>query len=721
MAQKQKAPRQAKDPYAQRGKELTSAVQRLRGWVGSDPARLPELGDALVALTGHRLRGHEFAAAGVDAQDAVKQAAQLLTAPGPVGAYTQASDAVRYLTAVVHLASVQAGLGLAESAGRTVASLDELLEQFTALGLELPLEPEVVVRALLCAARGLLARGDVAAAGPLADACLPRLVGAGLDTDPDTAFLSLDVDLLVADVRWAADRPAEALATLHSARDRWSALVADRLDAPAGLSPSLVTRLAAPAPALHRDLADRLVATGELDLGLVTRRALVDLLQRLGDRLGAGAPRQLGTAQADLAADLLAAGRLEEADATSADALAALGTPAEATWPAVVRARVLLRTDRADEATTLLRSRPLPAEPQPVSALVQQALAEGYRAAGKAGAAEAAERALAGLVQQLDPAGAGHLVERARGVVSRGRAPVRWSALDTTLWDRVAPATAPSSVPAEVTAGEDTAAWLAAERAEAHRREEERSALARADAARREQEEREQARQAAEAEERARLARIAAQEAEEARRAAAEEDERQETKRRREERLETYRLEAERKAAEEAAAEAAATGEPVPESAASAARTPAPEPAPAPEPTRAPERTPAPAPTVDLASDPEPTAAAQPDPAPQPGPAPGPAPAPSTAPDPALADPLDLARQAWQQARTGGDRRTTRAAAERLAELLRPRAAENPGVHGPLLQQVLSELAGLRMRGGDLRGARAASREARELGRSLGR
>ncbi|GAA1853731.1 hypothetical protein [Microlunatus capsulatus] len=99
-------------------------------------------------------------------------------------------------------------------------------------------------------------------------------------------------------------------------------------------------------------------------------------------------------------------------------------------------------------------------------------------------------------------------------------------------------------------------------------------------------------------------------------------------------------------------------------------------------------------------------------------------PAPRTLPEPVadpVVDPLDLARQAWQQARAAGDRRTTRAAAERLVEVLRPRAEAEPAAHIALLQQVLSELAGLRMRGGDLRGARAASREARELGRGLGR
>ena len=654
MAQPQKAPRQAKDPYAQRSKTLTSSVQRLRGWVGSDPSRLPELGDALVELTGHRLRGHEFAAAVEDAQDSVRQAAQLLTANGPVGAYTEAADAARYVTAVVQLASVQAGLGLAEPAARTVASLDELHEQFLALRLELPLTPEVVVRALVCTALGALSTGDVATANAAADDALAHLLAAGLDRDPDVAYLALDVDRLLADARWAADRAADSLGYLHRARDRWVEVVDGRLDAPAGRSPALVERLAAPAFVLHRDLADRLVATGEADLGLVTRRTLVDLLRRLTGRLGAPTQRQLGLALADLAADLLAVDRTEEADAVSAESRTVLGASTEPGWPDVVRGRVLLGVGRASEAVELLRSRPLPAGPQPVAGLVHWALAEGYRADGNAEAAAAAEQAVDDIVAQLGLDASDRLVDRARGVVSRGPTPVTWSALGTTVWDRLVPGASPAPGESVEPAVEDPAAWLAAERAEAHRREEEQSARARAEAERLEAEQRETARRAAQEQEEARVRAEQEQRAAEAQRAADEEHERQERKRRREERLESYRLEAERREAERAAAELA-------------------------ESTAQPE------------------------------------------PEPAAADALALATQAWHEARASGDRRANRAAAERLVEQLRPRAQQDPSLHGPLLQQALSELAGLRMRGGDLLGARSASREAKELARTLGR
>ena len=56
-----KSRQQSPDLYAQRGKALGSLVQRLRGWVGSDPSREPELADALVELTAHRLLGHGYA------------------------------------------------------------------------------------------------------------------------------------------------------------------------------------------------------------------------------------------------------------------------------------------------------------------------------------------------------------------------------------------------------------------------------------------------------------------------------------------------------------------------------------------------------------------------------------------------------------------------------------------------------------------------------------
>jgi len=49
-------------------------------------------------------------------------------------------------------------------------------------------------------------------------------------------------------------------------------------------------------------------------------------------------------------------------------------------------------------------------------------------------------------------------------------------------------------------------------------------------------------------------------------------------------------------------------------------------------------------------------------------------------------------------------------------ELLRPRAAADPQAYGPRLRAALENLAGARLRTGDLFGSRAANREARSLG-----
>ena len=174
MNQKQKAPKQPQDPYGRQGKVLTSSVQRLRGWVGSDPSRVPELADALVELTAHRLLGHGYAAAAADAQESVRRAAELLTANGPVGPYTAAGDASRYLTAVVHLATLQAAVGQPAVAGRTLEALQPLHEQLRELGLEAPLDLATALWALSTTSRAALAGGRREEANACADAALAR-------------------------------------------------------------------------------------------------------------------------------------------------------------------------------------------------------------------------------------------------------------------------------------------------------------------------------------------------------------------------------------------------------------------------------------------------------------------------------------------------------------------------------------------------------------------
>jgi hypothetical protein len=319
MTQAHKTQKQPQDLYAQQGKELASLVQRLRGWVGSDPSRVSELTDALIQLTAHRLLGHGYAAAAEDAQDAVRRAAELLAAKGPIGPYTSVSDAARYVTAVIHLATVQAGMGLTDAAGKTIGSLKDIQEQLGEALLR-QLQPQVAIWALSCSARAALASGDIAAANACADATLVRLAESGLADDPDSQYLAMDVDRLISDCRWAADRVEEAIAFLHAAKDRYEEVVNGRLEQPARLSPALLDRLAEPLFGIYQDMADRLAAIGEVDLRLMTRRRLIELLRGLTGRLGDPARLDLVSAMTDLAHDLLEYGRVDEADAASGEA-----------------------------------------------------------------------------------------------------------------------------------------------------------------------------------------------------------------------------------------------------------------------------------------------------------------------------------------------------------------------------------------------------------------
>jgi hypothetical protein len=761
MDQKQKTPKQPQDPYAQHGKKLASTVQRLRGWVGSDPSRAPELADALVEVTAHRLLGHGFASAAADAQESVRRSAQLLTANGPIGPYTSVADAARYFAAVVQLATIQAAVGQPAAAGRTIESLQGLQQQLRELGLEQPLDPRTAIWAMSCTARSALAAADVAEANAYADAALARLPESGPTDDTDTAYLAMDVARLASDCRWAAGRVEESLAFLRLAQDRYEAVVGGRLHQPSRLSPALVERLAEPLFGLYRDMADRLAASGEADLGLVTRRALVELLRGLAPRLGPPARLQLASALADLARDLLATGRVDEAETAAAEAVdpAVDWSRAEPTRLVVqaTHARVLTRSGRAGEAVTVLRHL-LPAAAEESAsathAVILLALAEALRADGDTDAAVATEQAFDHLAADLvgplgtrDAAGVA-LEDLARGVVSRGTTPVTWSPLSPSAAHPATPPTATGAVDAQgrgtAEPRRDPSSWLEAERAEAHRLELERLEQARLAAERREAERLESERAAAEqlAAERAQAQLARVLEAE--RRAAAEEAERVERKRRREERLEAHRLEveqreAERRNAEQREAELDAEQR---EAELDAERREADRLAvdPAEAERLELQRLQAELDELDELEELERTeraagaegrdeerlaaAPAAPEPA-----------APVAADEPAAEDeeplteaergpaaepdPLAAAQQAWHDARAQGDRRSARAALEQVVELLRPRAQAKPVEYGTALRDALEALSSARLRSGDVWGSRAAAREAKALAKTL--
>ncbi len=78
-------------------------------------------------------------------------------------------------------------------------------------------------------------------------------------------------------------------------------------------------------------------------------------------------------------------------------------------------------------------------------------------------------------------------------------------------------------------------------------------------------------------------------------------------------------------------------------------------------------------------------------------------------------------RQAWLDARDRGERKAARAALERYVEVLRPKAEADLALYGPALIDALEALSSARFRSGDVFGSRAPGREAKALGKLLGR
>jgi hypothetical protein len=244
-----------------------------------------------------------------------------LAAKGPIGPYTSLSDAARYVTAVVHLATVQAGIGMSNAAGRMLESLQDIQDQLGE-GLRRQLQPQTAIWALWCSAQAVLASGDVATANAYADAALGKLSESHLGDDPERQYLAMDVDRLASDCRWAAGRRDQSIMFLHAAKNRYDNVIGGRLRQPGRLSPALLERLAEPLFDVYTAMADRLIAIGEVDLGLVTRRTLIELLRGLTGRLGDLPRVQLASTLSDLARDLATQGRSDEANEAAAEAVA---------------------------------------------------------------------------------------------------------------------------------------------------------------------------------------------------------------------------------------------------------------------------------------------------------------------------------------------------------------------------------------------------------------
>lgn len=285
------------DTVENRARALASDVRRLRAAAMSDPQRTDELADALVDLTAARLLAWDFVEAAADAPESVVQAARILASRGPSGPYASVPDAVRYATATVQLAAVQAGLGQAEAAGRTLEGLDAWRAQLGRLPLAANLPEPVSLWALVARARALL-DADVPLANAHADAA-----EAGLHalTDPP-AYLALAVHLLTADCRWAAGRPESALAHHWLALEVHRAAVAGVGDRP---RPAVARAALAPVVATYEPYAQRLAASRDPSGGIAMRREELEVVARFGDDVRA--------VRAGLAQALRAAGRTIEA------------------------------------------------------------------------------------------------------------------------------------------------------------------------------------------------------------------------------------------------------------------------------------------------------------------------------------------------------------------------------------------------------------------------
>lgn len=282
-----------------RRRELASAVKRLRVAAASDPQHAEELADALVELTAVQLLAWDVAEAAALAPEAVVLAARILASRGPSGPYASLPDAVRYFAASAQLAAVQAGLGQAEAAGRTLDGLDAWRHQVGRLPLAANLSDRVAVWALVARARALLPT-DVAGANAHADAAEVRL-HAIVSPEP---YLALAVHLLVADTRWAAGRPDAALAHHRLALETHALAVTDD----AGRRPAVARAAVAPVPAVYETYGQRLAALGDTQGRIALLRTEVALLESFP---GTDA---MSPARAGLALALTAAGRRAEAE-----------------------------------------------------------------------------------------------------------------------------------------------------------------------------------------------------------------------------------------------------------------------------------------------------------------------------------------------------------------------------------------------------------------------
>ena len=391
----------------QRRRDLASAAKRLRVAVMTDPSQSGAFADTLVALVGNRLLAWSFAEAAADAPESVVLSARILAERGPVGPYTSADDALRYFTAAVQLAAVQAGLGQPEAAGRTLDALDDWRSRLGRLPLLERLVPSTAVWALAVRAR---AAQQVAVANGYADAALLRLYAAGLDLDAEAAYLAVTVHLATADARWAAGHVEAALAHHRLALARYRAAIAGLAGA---IRPALAQIALAPLSELFGPFALRLEASGDPTGALAVRR---DWLAQ-AERLATADDTATATPTAALRHALTRAGRGAEASQLASSApIAELPLPVPGPridWPALTAEQVL-----STGAVTVTAAMRLQRDEQAAAAAASAARAD----------AEHAEARLRARAEQLAADQAAALAEAERHAEAQAVAAARAAA-----------------------------------------------------------------------------------------------------------------------------------------------------------------------------------------------------------------------------------------------------------------------------------------------------
>lgn len=289
------------DIFAQEHKKRSAEVNRLRDWAGSDDSKTSELADALVQLGAHRLRGHLFNQAVTDAQQALSLSVKVMASAGPLGPYTPAPAAGRVVVAAIHLATIQTQAGQIEGAELTLGSADAVRAGAGDHGLVIEPDGEPQLWEQISRARIALANGDG-----------ERASGWIGSTGRGEFFQELDRLATLAATRWALGEVAESIVAawqgLQEYETRYLPVLLMK-----GIGSARAAQLGQPLVGVYSDLADRLIAVGEVETGLAFRRKLIEHLVVLTSNHRPMWRGELVAARRWLADGLLGAGLGEQA------------------------------------------------------------------------------------------------------------------------------------------------------------------------------------------------------------------------------------------------------------------------------------------------------------------------------------------------------------------------------------------------------------------------